>query len=155
MCQTLAELAGLDGNYRAWLSAKWIDAKDRVLHPSAGPYQLVDGSIIAADAAELLTTGPRVAAIIYFREHLRMVSPESKSEHEFEVTLEMVEAGVSALYEFDLLDVVEGWVSRGEVVRAVLGEAFRVAREGQRTTEASFEYRRISIPSALVGKFLI
>ena len=57
--------------------------------------------------------------------------------------------------EFDLINVVEGWDSKDEVVRAVLGAAFRVVREDRRSAEASIEYPRISLPSALVRKFLI
>ena len=73
---------------------------------------------------------------------------------EIEVTPEMVEAGVDALFEFDLFNVAEGWDSKDEVVRAVLDAAFRVVREGRRNNEASLECHRKSLPYGLVGKFL-
>ena len=72
-----------------------------------------------------------------------------------EITPAMIEEGVAALCEFDLINVAEGWDSKDEIVRAVLGAAFRVVREDRRGTEASVECPRISLPSALLRKFLI
>ena len=80
-------------------------------------------------------------------------TPETASD-EIKVTSEMIEAGVAALRDFDLFNVAEGWDSKDEVVLAVLGAAFRAVREGRRATEASVECHRVSLPFALVRKFL-
>ena len=71
-----------------------------------------------------------------------------------EITPEMIEAGVEVLREFDLQNVVEGWDSKDEVVRAVLDAAFRVVQENQQSAEASLGYPRISRPFALLRMFL-
>ena len=74
---------------------------------------------------------------------------------EIEVTPEMIEAGVGALQQFDLVMVSEGWDSKGEVVRAVLDAAFRVSQEDRRSIGASLESHRISLPYALAKMILI
>ena len=50
ICQELAEAAGLTGTWTAWLSDDNADAIDRI---PDGQYQLVDGTVIADDKADL------------------------------------------------------------------------------------------------------
>jgi hypothetical protein len=50
MCQERADDAGLTGTWRAWLSDDNADAIDRI---PDGEYQLVDGTVIADDKADL------------------------------------------------------------------------------------------------------
>jgi hypothetical protein len=50
ICQEDAEDAGLTGTWRAWLSDDTTDARDRI---PDGQYQLVDGTVIADDKADL------------------------------------------------------------------------------------------------------
>ena len=52
ICNEAATNAGLPGSYRAWLSTSLVDAIDR-LTPGAGPYELVDGTTVALDNADL------------------------------------------------------------------------------------------------------
>ncbi len=70
---------------------------------------------------------------------------ERQARIESAVTPEKIEAGVAALREFDLINVVEGWDSKDETVRAVLGAALRVVREDRRGAEASVGCPRISL----------
>ena len=54
-CQLEADAAGLDGEFKAWISTAYAggtDPVDRFNHSTA-PYQLVDGTQIAADWADL------------------------------------------------------------------------------------------------------
>lgn len=51
-CQSLANAAGLPGEYKAWLSDHGTWAADRLTH-SISPYVLVDGTIIAYDWDDL------------------------------------------------------------------------------------------------------
>ena len=51
-CQTLAENAGLQGTYRAWLSDSTISAAQRLTH-NKGPYVRTDGVIVAHDWDDL------------------------------------------------------------------------------------------------------
>ena len=51
-CQGLADAAGLVGTFKAWLSTRTENAKDRI--PQEGPYQLVNGTVISDTLAELL-----------------------------------------------------------------------------------------------------
>lgn len=53
LCTSLATAAGLGGTYRAWLSVSGADAVDHVT--SSGPWQLVTGTVVAADKAGLTT----------------------------------------------------------------------------------------------------
>jgi hypothetical protein len=60
-CQTRAAAASLPGDYRAWLSTSSSSASQRLIH-SVSPYQLVDGTIIANNWADL-TDGSLAATI--------------------------------------------------------------------------------------------
>jgi hypothetical protein len=51
-CQGLAQVAGLPGTFKAWLSDKKTAARDRLTHADV-PYKLVDGTVIAKSWAEL------------------------------------------------------------------------------------------------------
>lgn len=51
-CQSEADDAGLTGTYKAWLSDSTISAASRLTHASV-PYQLVNGTTIAADWTDL------------------------------------------------------------------------------------------------------
>jgi hypothetical protein len=51
-CIDLAQAAGLQGSYIAWLSDSSVDARDRL--NTNGPYVRLDGTIIANDKADLL-----------------------------------------------------------------------------------------------------
>ena len=51
-CQDLADAADLTGRFTAWLSTEAEDAKDRI--PVEGPYQRVDGVLIAEDLDGLI-----------------------------------------------------------------------------------------------------
>lgn len=52
ICNSLAQAAGRQGQFAAWLSNAGINGADRV--PGNGPFILVDGTQIAADRAALL-----------------------------------------------------------------------------------------------------
>lgn len=52
LCTTLATAAGLGGTYRAWLSISGADAIDHIT--SAGPWQLVNGDVVADNKAGLM-----------------------------------------------------------------------------------------------------
>lgn len=55
-CQALADAAGLDGTFKAWLSDGTISARDRLSHAGA-PYVLVDGvTVVAKNWAQLVDT---------------------------------------------------------------------------------------------------
>lgn len=58
LCQSRADVAGLQGSYRAWLSTEGTDAIDR-LSITAGAYYKVDGTLVAKGRDELITTGVR------------------------------------------------------------------------------------------------
>jgi hypothetical protein len=60
-CQGLAAAAGLPGTYKAWLSDTTSSPASRFV-PSSGPYQLVNGTTIAANWADL-TDGNLAAPI--------------------------------------------------------------------------------------------
>jgi len=53
-CQAMATAANLPGTYKAWLSDSTTAARDRLTH-SAGPYVLVDGTIVAESWAGLVS----------------------------------------------------------------------------------------------------
>jgi hypothetical protein len=61
ICQGLATTAGLPGTYKAWLSDSTSAAGSRFV-PSPGPYQLVNGTTVAATWADL-TDGTLLAPI--------------------------------------------------------------------------------------------
>jgi hypothetical protein len=52
-CQTLAQTAGLPGEFRAWLSSA-SRTPDGHFRPSAQPYRLVDGTLVANGWDDLL-----------------------------------------------------------------------------------------------------
>ncbi len=60
-CQSLADVAGLPGSYKAWLSDSTSAPASRFTR-SPGPYQLVNGVTIAANWADL-TDGALAAPI--------------------------------------------------------------------------------------------
>jgi hypothetical protein len=51
-CASEASAAGLDGEFKAWLSSVELAAADRLVQSEA-PYVLVDGSLVADDWADL------------------------------------------------------------------------------------------------------
>lgn len=53
LCTDLASAAGLGGTWSAWLSTTTVDASSRI-DPTGAPYTLVDGTVVAADFADLL-----------------------------------------------------------------------------------------------------
>lgn len=53
ICNVEAQTAGLPGTWVAWLSDDVTDARDRL--PGNGPFVRTDGTIVAADRAELLS----------------------------------------------------------------------------------------------------
>jgi hypothetical protein len=53
ICAARASAAGLSGTYKAWLSTSGASAGDRLTH-AAVPYELVDGTPIANDWADLV-----------------------------------------------------------------------------------------------------
>lgn len=53
ICNKLAKAAGLPGTYVAWISTANVDAIDRVT--GAGPWQRVDGKVVAQNKAQLAT----------------------------------------------------------------------------------------------------
>ncbi|MEM8609869.1 MAG: hypothetical protein AAGF92_22425 [Myxococcota bacterium] len=53
LCQTEADLAGVDGTFAVWLSTTDSSVADRLVQ-SSGPYTLVDGTLIANDWQDLL-----------------------------------------------------------------------------------------------------
>jgi hypothetical protein len=53
VCQGLADDAGLAGEWVAWVSTSDVDARDK-LTMGAGPYVLLDGTVIADDEVDLL-----------------------------------------------------------------------------------------------------
>jgi hypothetical protein len=59
-CQMLAQAAGLNGEYRAWLSSTTESAGSRLSH-AAVPYHLVDGTLIANDWSDLTSGSLRHA----------------------------------------------------------------------------------------------
>jgi hypothetical protein len=61
ICQSRAGAAGLKGTYKAWLSTSTVSAEDR-LTQGAGPYRLLNGTIIASNWQEL-TSGTLKAPI--------------------------------------------------------------------------------------------
>jgi hypothetical protein len=61
ICQGLAVTAGVPGTYKAWLSDATSSPSARFA-PSTGPYQLVDGTTIAANWTDL-TDGTLLAPI--------------------------------------------------------------------------------------------
>ena len=52
-CQGLADAAGLPGSYQAWLSDSTSSPSSRFV-PSTGPYQLINGTTIAANFTDLV-----------------------------------------------------------------------------------------------------
>jgi hypothetical protein len=52
VCNAHASAAGLPGTYKAWLSDGTISAADRLSH-NPGPYQRVDGAVVAANWVDL------------------------------------------------------------------------------------------------------
>jgi hypothetical protein len=52
-CTLAATNAGLSGNWTAWLSDSTTDAADRILDSASG-YQLLDGTVIANNLADLV-----------------------------------------------------------------------------------------------------
>lgn len=62
-CQAAAGDAGLKGSYRAWLSDNTASAADRIGDGGA-PLRLPNGTLVAATAAELSTTGPRTGIVV-------------------------------------------------------------------------------------------
>jgi hypothetical protein len=55
ICQNRAVAAGLSGTWRAWLSTPSLFAQGSVDHNATGPYRMLDGTIVAANGAELMT----------------------------------------------------------------------------------------------------
>lgn len=53
-CNARAEVAGLAGNYKAWLSTRLTTAASRLTH-STGAYRLIDGTTVAANWDELVS----------------------------------------------------------------------------------------------------
>ena len=53
LCATQAADAGLEGNFKAWLSTRSLSASDRLTHAD-GPYVLVDGTLLADDWDDLV-----------------------------------------------------------------------------------------------------
>lgn len=53
ICQTRADAAQLGGTWVAWLSSSEVDALDRI--GGDGPWQLVDGTVVFANRAQLET----------------------------------------------------------------------------------------------------
>ncbi len=53
LCATQAADAGLEGNFKAWLSTRSLSASDRLVHAN-GPYVLVDGTLVASDWDDLV-----------------------------------------------------------------------------------------------------
>lgn len=53
LCNKLAQAAGLQGTFVAWVSTAQVDAIDRIT--SAGPWQRVDGQVVAQTKAQLAT----------------------------------------------------------------------------------------------------
>ena len=56
-CQTAADVAGLDGEFQAWLSAPLDTPTTRWSTLSLGPYIKSNGQIIAANYADILSGG--------------------------------------------------------------------------------------------------
>jgi hypothetical protein len=73
-CQSLAAASGLFGTYRAWLSDGTASPATRFVH-SPGPYQLVDGTTITANWADL-TDGAIQAPIVITEQGTVVSSPE-------------------------------------------------------------------------------
>lgn len=67
ICQSAATGAGLGGTWKAWLSTTTTSAASRLTHAS-GPYQLVDGTVIASNWSSL-TSGVPLKNAIYLDEH--------------------------------------------------------------------------------------
>ena len=53
LCATQAADAGLEGDFKAWLSTRSLSVSDRLMHAD-GPYVLVDGTLVANDWDDLL-----------------------------------------------------------------------------------------------------
>ena len=63
LCQSLAAASGLFGTYRAWLSDGAESPSTRFVH-STGPYQLVDGTTIANNWADLTDSALQAPIVI-------------------------------------------------------------------------------------------
>jgi hypothetical protein len=61
-CQSVAQMAGLPGSYRAWLSSTQADAATRITHASVRPILRVDLEVVA-ESAEALAAGALLAPI--------------------------------------------------------------------------------------------
>ena len=61
-CQSVAQMAGLPGSYRAWLSSTEVDAATRITHASVRPILRVDLEVVA-ESAEALAEGALLAPI--------------------------------------------------------------------------------------------
>ena len=53
LCASQASAAGLDGEFKAWLSTMASSVSDRLTH-SSDPYVLVDGTLVASDWNDLV-----------------------------------------------------------------------------------------------------
>jgi len=53
LCVTQASDAGLEGDFKAWLSTRSLSVVDRLIHAD-GPYVLVDGTLVANDWDDLV-----------------------------------------------------------------------------------------------------
>ena len=53
-CTEVAHLAGQTGTWTAWLSDQTNDAADRINNGGGAPYQLINGTVIANNLADLL-----------------------------------------------------------------------------------------------------
>ncbi len=77
-CQGLASIAGLPGQYRAWLSTQDSDVKDR-LSGSPIPIRLLDGTLVANNGAELIEPNSPLAAAIALTETGEQPTPTDAS----------------------------------------------------------------------------
>ncbi len=59
-----------------------------------------------------------------------MSEPKLAECDDVEITPEMIEAGVEALWEFDCRDLADGWLPKEDVVIAVHAAVRRARREG-------------------------
>jgi hypothetical protein len=62
-CNTAAANGGQTGTWTAWLSDTTADAADRINNGGGAPYQLINGTVIASNLADL-TDGTLAAAIL-------------------------------------------------------------------------------------------
>jgi hypothetical protein len=138
-CQTLADAAGVGGEFRAWLADAYDGPSDRLSH-ATDPYVLLDGSVVARDWTDLVDGS--IATAIRLDEHGVVVQNDSTCGTAVWTNVSssggpaMTDALEFACYEWTLA-LFSRWGVRGDVM----------ATDEMWTDGGALSLRRCSLPA--------